>query len=112
MVTRDTTVTGMIAIADEIRPGTAEAITALRKMGVKNIVMLTGDNEKVAKAVSDSIGVDGYQANLLPEQKLDVVKELQAKGQIVGMIGDGINDAPALAKADVGIAMGASGTDV
>jgi heavy metal translocating P-type ATPase len=112
MVARDSTVTGLIAIADEIRPGTAEAITELRKMGIKNIVMLTGDNATVAKAVSASIGVDSYQANLLPEQKLDVVKELQAKGQIVGMIGDGINDAPALAKADVGIAMGASGTDV
>lgn len=112
MVSRDSTVTGLIAIADEVRPGTAEAITELRKMGLKNIVMLTGDNAKVAKAVSDSIGVDGYQANLLPEKKLDVVKELQAKGQVVGMIGDGINDAPALAKADVGIAMGASGTDV
>ncbi|MFA5268942.1 MAG: cation-translocating P-type ATPase [Methanoregula sp.] len=112
MVARDSTVTGLIAIADEIRPGTAEAITELRKMGIKNIVMLTGDNATVAKAVSASIGVDSYQANLLPEQKLEVVKELQAKGQIVGMIGDGINDAPALAKADVGIAMGASGTDV
>lgn len=112
MVARDTTVTGLIAIADEIRPGTAEAITELRKMGIKNIVMLTGDNATVAKAVSASIGVDSYQANLLPEQKLEVVKELQAKGEIVGMIGDGINDAPALAKADVGIAMGASGTDV
>jgi heavy metal translocating P-type ATPase len=112
MVARDSTLTGLIAIADEIRPGTAEAITELRKMGIKNIVMLTGDNATVAKAVSASIGIDNYQANLLPEQKLAVVEELQAKGQIVGMIGDGINDAPALAKADVGIAMGASGTDV
>lgn len=112
MVARDSTVVGLIAIADEIRPGTAEAVAALRKMGIKNIVMLTGDNATVAKAVSASIGIDSYQANLLPEQKLAVVEEFQAKGQIVGMIGDGINDAPALAKADVGIAMGASGTDV
>ncbi len=112
LVSSDATVTGLIAIADEVRPGTAEAIATLRKMGIKNIVMLTGDNATVAKAVSASIGIDSYQANLLPEQKLDVVKELQEKGQLVGMIGDGINDAPALAKADVGIAMGASGTDV
>jgi heavy metal translocating P-type ATPase len=112
LVTRDTTVAGLIAIADEVRPGTAEAITALKKMGVKNIIMLTGDNAMVAKAVSASIGIDEYQANLLPEQKLDVVKQLQEEGQLVGMIGDGINDAPALAKADVGVAMGATGTDV
>ncbi|MDD2254792.1 MAG: cation-translocating P-type ATPase [Methanoculleus sp.] len=112
LVSRDATVAGLIAIEDEIRPGTAEAIAALRTMGVKNIVMLTGDNEKVAKAVSTTLGIDSYQANLLPEQKLDVVRDLQAQGQIVGMIGDGINDAPALAKADVGIAMGATGTDV
>nr|WP_319537457.1 cation-translocating P-type ATPase [uncultured Methanospirillum sp.] len=112
LVSSGTVVMGLIAIADEIRPGTAEAISALRKMGVKKIVMLTGDNETVAKAVSESLGIDGYQANLLPEQKLGVVQELQAKGEMVGMIGDGINDAPALAQADVGIAMGASGTDV
>lgn len=112
LISSGTTVVGLIAIADEIRPRTAEAISALRKMGVKKIVMLTGDNETVAKAVSESLGIDGYQANLLPEQKLQVVQELQAKGEIVGMIGDGINDAPALAQADVGIAMGASGTDV
>jgi len=112
LVSRDAIITGLIAIEDEIRPGTAEAIAALRTMGVKNIVMLTGDNEKVAKAVSTTLGIDSYQANLLPEQKLDVVRDLQAQGQIVGMIGDGINDAPALAKADVGIAMGATGTDV
>ncbi len=112
LVAKDNIVAGLIAIADEIRPGTTEAIVALKGMGVKNITMLTGDNETVAKAVSTAIGIDGFQANLLPEQKLDVVEKLQEKGQLVGMIGDGINDAPALAKADVGIAMGASGTDV
>ena len=112
LIASDATIAGLIAIADEVRPGTAEAITTLKKMGMKNIIMLTGDNATVARAVSDSIGIDGYQANLLPEQKLDVVTELQEKGQLVGMIGDGINDAPALAKANVGVAMGATGTDV
>jgi heavy metal translocating P-type ATPase len=112
LVASDDTIAGMIAIADEIRPGTKEAVSSLKSMGVKNITMLTGDNENVARAVSTATGIDGYQANLLPEQKLDAVSELQEKGQLVGMIGDGINDAPALAKANVGVAMGASGTDV
>jgi Cd2+/Zn2+-exporting ATPase len=103
---------GLIAIADAVRPETAKSIASLKAMGVKNITMLTGDNRKVAKAVAKEIGVDDFQAELLPEQKLRFVEKLQKQGLVVGMIGDGINDAPALALADVGIAMGAAGTDV
>jgi len=103
---------GLIAIADEIRPETPHAISSMKAMGIKKITMLTGDNYKVAKAVAEEIGVDDFHAELLPEQKLRFVEKLQKQGLIVGMIGDGINDAPALALADVGIAMGAAGTDV
>jgi P-type E1-E2 ATPase len=103
---------GLIAIADEVRSETPHAIASLKAMGIKEIIMLTGDNHKVAKAVADEIGVDGFESELLPEQKLQFVEKLQKQGKVVGMIGDGINDAPALALADVGIAMGAAGTDV
>jgi len=103
---------GLLAIADEIRPEIPAAIRALKGMGVKRITMLTGDNPKVAAAVARVIGVDDFQSELLPEQKQAFVKKCQAQGQVVGMIGDGVNDAPALAQADVGIAMGAAGTDV
>src|SRR3990172_6127945 len=103
---------GLIAMADEIRPEPRRAIASLKAMCIKNIIMLTGDNHKAAKAVAEEIGVDDFKAELLPEQKLKFVENLQKEGNIVGMIGDGINDAPALALADVGIAMGAAGTDV
>ena len=112
LVANDMKPVGLIAIADEIRPETRRAIASLKAMGIKNIIMLTGDNHKVAKAVAKEIGVDDFKAELLPEQKLQFVENLQKQANVVGMIGDGINDAPALALADVGIAMGAAGTDV
>ena len=101
---------GFIALADEIRSESKEAIKTLQENGIKTI-MLTGDNEKVAKSVSQELGMDGYFAEVLPDQKLDKIKELQDKGEFVAMTGDGVNDAPALAQADVGIAVG-SGTDI
>jgi len=112
LVANDLKPVGLIAIADEIRPETAQSIASLKAMGIKNITMLTGDNHRAARAVAEEIGVDDFQAELLPEEKLQYVEKLQKQGRIVAMIGDGINDAPALALADVGIAMGAAGTDV
>lgn len=101
---------GYIALADQIRPESADAIKVFKNNGIK-VMMATGDNETVAKAVADELGLDGYFAEVLPHQKVDIVKELQGKGEFVAMTGDGVNDAPALAQANVGIAVG-SGTDV
>ena len=101
---------GILAIADAIKATTAEAIAALRKEGIR-VVMLTGDNRTTAQAVGRKLGIDDVEAEVLPDQKSAVVVRLQAEGRIVAMAGDGVNDAPALAAADVGIAMG-SGTDV
>ncbi|GAB2798106.1 hypothetical protein GCM10027275_49560 [Rhabdobacter roseus] len=101
---------GYIALADEIRPESKEAIAVFKRNNIK-VLMATGDNEKTAKAVSDHLGLDGYYAEVLPHQKVEIVKELQSKNEFVAMTGDGVNDAPALAQADVGIAVG-SGTDV
>jgi len=102
--------TGFIGLADEIRAESADAIQTLREQDIK-IYMATGDNEQTAKAVSDKLGLDGYYAEVLPHEKQEIIKDLQAKDEYVAMTGDGVNDAPALAQADIGIAVG-SGTDV
>jgi Cu2+-exporting ATPase len=101
---------GYIALSDEIRPESSEAIKTLKQNNIKSI-LLTGDNNKVAKSVSETIGMDSFIAEVLPHQKLEKIKELQSKGEFVAMTGDGVNDAPALAQADVGIAVG-SGSDI
>ncbi|MEH1874230.1 heavy metal translocating P-type ATPase [Nostoc sp.] len=105
-------VMGIIAIADEVRSQAAATITRLKKLGVEQIVMLTGDNAETAHSVAKAVGIDRVYAQLLPEDKLDVIRRLQQQYQTVAMVGDGINDAPALAQASVGIAMGVSGSDV
>jgi Cu+-exporting ATPase len=101
---------GLIGVGDPIKESTPEALAALRAEGLR-IVMLTGDSRTTAEAVARKLGLDEVEAEVLPEQKSEVVKRLQAGGHVVAMAGDGVNDAPALAQADVGIAMG-SGTDV
>ena len=103
-------VLGLCVIEDEIKTGSKAAIEHFHKAGIK-VIMLTGDNEATAKAVANQVSIDDYKSQMRPEDKLNFVKQLQKQGAVVGMIGDGINDAPALAQADVGFAMGA-GTDV
>ena len=102
---------GMIAVSDTIRETTASALKALKQSGVNQTVMLTGDNEGTAKMIASEANVNRYFAELLPEDKVDAIKKLQNEGHKVAMVGDGINDAPALATADLGIAMGGAGTD-
>ena len=109
---RELEVMGVIAIADEVRSQAAATISRLKKLGVEQIVMLTGDNQQTAHSVAKAVGIDRVYAQLLPEDKLDVIRRLQQEYQTVAMVGDGINDAPALAQASVGIAMGISGSDV
>ncbi|MCX5831547.1 MAG: heavy metal translocating P-type ATPase [Deltaproteobacteria bacterium] len=111
LVSADGRLTGLVAIADTVRPGAVEALQRLRRAGVRT-VMLTGDNERSARAIAHRVGVDEYDAQLLPTDKVDVIRRLREKYGLVAMVGDGINDAPAMAVADVGIAMGAAGTDI
>jgi Cu2+-exporting ATPase len=106
----DQKLAGYIALSDEIRPESADAIKTLKAENIKSI-LLTGDNTKVAASVSKTLGMDSFIAEVLPHQKLEKIKELQSKGEFVAMTGDGVNDAPALAQADIGIAVG-SGSDI
>lgn len=103
---------GLISLRDEVRPEAAEVLRALRAAGVRRMVMLTGDHPDAAAAVADELGITEWRAEVLPEDKLAVVRQLHAEGHTVAVIGDGVNDAPALAAADIGIAMGLGGTDV
>ena len=109
-VSKGTTVLGFIALTDAIKPTSAAAIKALQGKGI-DVIMLTGDNNATAKAVATQLGLQHFKAEALPKDKLEEIKRLQAEGKVVAMAGDGINDAPALAQADIGIAMG-TGTDV
>jgi Cd2+/Zn2+-exporting ATPase len=102
---------GVLGVADEMRPETVSAIEALRDRGLEHLIMLTGDNELVGRSVAERAGLTGVLSQLLPAGKTDAVRELQERYGVVAMVGDGVNDAPALAAADIGIAMGAAGTD-
>jgi Cd2+/Zn2+-exporting ATPase len=108
----DTQVWGLIAIADTVRPEAAEAVARLKRAGIERVVLLTGDNQTVASRLGAALGVDEVRAELLPHQKVEAIKDLQARYGPVAMVGDGVNDAPALATAALGVAMGAAGTDV
>jgi len=110
-LSRNEEITGILATADSIRSEVPISISKLSEFGIVHIELLTGDNEQTASALAEKIGVK-YRANLLPEDKIEIVKDYQSKGHTVIMVGDGVNDAPALAQADVGIAMGAAGTDI
>jgi Cd2+/Zn2+-exporting ATPase len=111
LVARNGLALGIIAVADRPREGGREAIGALRRQGIQSVVMLTGDNRITAEAISRELGLDDFRAELLPEDKVAAIAELRNKYGSVAMVGDGVNDAPALALADVGIAMGVAGSD-
>ncbi|WP_051222905.1 heavy metal translocating P-type ATPase [Agrococcus lahaulensis] len=112
IVAVDAEVAGVVAVADTVRTDAREMVEQLHATGIERVVMLTGDVRFVAEAIADATGIDDVRAGLLPEDKLDAVRELQRAGHTVAMVGDGVNDAPALATADIGVAMGAAGSAV
>jgi Cd2+/Zn2+-exporting ATPase len=105
-------IAGLIALADTARPEAKTAIAELKRMGIREVIMITGDNPRTAKRIADELGIDRYFAEVLPQQKLKIIRDLQMEGRKVMFAGDGVNDAPALAAADIGVAMGLAGTDV
>lgn len=111
VIGNDDHVCGFLTLIDEIRPGAKDLLAELQKLGVRNVVMLTGDNQGTADAIAKEVGIDEVHAELLPEDKVNRISQLVAKYEHVAMIGDGVNDAPALGRADLGIAMGAAGSD-
>ena len=112
MVAVDGTLQGVLGIADTVRPSAADAIRSLTAGGVERVVLATGDGERAGRAIAAAAGIHEVHARQLPEHKLALIRSLQQEGHVVAFVGDGINDAPALAAADVGIAMGRGGTDV
>lgn len=112
VVLSDENILGCLSVADTVRPYIKDTIEELKTLGIEDFIMLTGDNEYTASAICEEVGIKHFKSNLLPQEKLYFIKELQSQGKHVAMIGDGINDAPALTLANVGIAMGMAGTDI
>ncbi|ASS77253.1 heavy metal translocating P-type ATPase [Tumebacillus algifaecis] len=112
LVADEQQIIGLIAVADTVRPDSADTIAKLKQAGTAHTVMLTGDHARIAKSIAKQVGIDEYHGDLLPEQKLARITELKQRHHLVAMVGDGINDSPALAASDIGIAMGGAGTDI